>query len=358
MSEKIDLFEFGLNEKIKREYEEKYKEFFLGRVAIEHKNMYKVVTEKGEILSKVSGKLSYQANSKSDFPAVGDWVLLDRDNDENGIPIIRGILSRKSILSRKVAGKKNEEQVIASNIDKIFICMALNNDFNIRRLERYISLAWDSGAQPIIILTKSDLCKNITERINEVDETALGINVLVVSSINLEGIDEIKAQIKSKDTIAFIGSSGVGKSTIINILIGEDKQKVNNIRKDDKGRHTTTHRELIKLPGGGVVIDTPGMRELQMYSGDLDNSFSDIEELSKLCYFSDCSHESEPKCAVKKAIEDGKLNEERLRSYKKLQKELEYMDDKKVLNSKQIEKKKIINMVGSLDGMKKIKNKK
>ncbi|SKC89301.1 ribosome biogenesis GTPase [Maledivibacter halophilus] len=358
MDKMINLIDFGLKEETKRKFEENYKGYFLGRVSVEHKNMYRVITEKGEILSKISGKLNYKAILKSDYPAVGDWVILNKDNEKDGIGIIQGILPRKSVFSRNIPGKKNEEQIIASNIDKVFICMALNNDFNIRRLERYISLAWDSGAQPIVILTKADLCKNISEKISKAEEVAFGINILVVSSINLEGIDRIKAQIKPKDTVAFIGSSGVGKSTIINILLGEERQKVNDIRKDDKGRHTTTYRELIKLPCGGIVIDTPGMRELQIYNGDLETSFSDINEISKNCYFRDCKHESEPKCAVKKAIEEGKITEERLKSYKKLQKELEYMEDKKLLNSKQLEKKKIVNMLGSLDGIKKIKNRK
>lgn len=357
MNSKISLYELGLTEELRKEYEEKYKGYFLGRVSVEHKNSYKVLTENGEVMGRISGKLNYQANSKSDYPAVGDWVVLDREDNNSGDTIIHGILSRKSIISRKTAGKKDEEQIVAANVDTLFICMALDNDFNIRRLERYISLAWESGAKPVIILTKADLCDDIDIKVVEVEEVTLGIDVLVVSSVKKEGIDDIISYIKPRETIAFVGSSGIGKSTLINTLLGEEKQKINDIRNDGKGRHTTTYRELIKLPFGGIVIDTPGMREIQMYTADLDTSFSDIEELARDCHFSDCIHEREPRCAVRQAIKDGRLAEERLRSYKKLKKELEYLEDRKLLNAKQIEKKKIINMMGSLDAVKKIKNK-
>jgi len=352
----VNLRELGLNEKLRKEYEEHYKKYYLGRVSVEHKNSYKVLTENGEVMSRISGKLGYQANLKSDYPAVGDWVVLDREDNYNGDAIIHAILTRKSAFSRKIAGKTSDEQIIATNVDTLFICMALNNDYNIRRLERYISLAWDSGATPVIILTKADLCEDIDIKLLEVQQVALGIDVLVVSAISKEGINDMLAYIKPMETIAFIGSSGIGKSTLINVLLGDEKQKVNEIRSDEKGRHTTTYRELIKLPSGGIVIDTPGMREIQIYSADLDASFNDIEELAKSCNFTDCSHESEPKCAVKQAVKEGMLTEERLRSYKKLKKELAYFEDKKMLSAKQLEKKKIIQMTGSLDGIKKIKN--
>lgn len=352
------LYDLGLTEKNKIEFEKEYAQYCLGRVSVEYRNSYKVMTEKGELIAKISGKLNYSASYRSDYPTVGDWVVLDKDNCESGDAVIHGILTRKSMFSRKVVGKKTEEQAIASNIDTVFICMAFGNDYNLRRLERYLSIAWDSGAKPVVILTKSDLAVHIGERFKEVDEIAIGIDVLAVSNITKYGVDEVMAHIKPRETVAFIGSSGVGKSTLINTLLGEERQKVDTVRKDEKGKHTTSYRELIKLPQGGIVIDTPGMREIQIYHADLDVTFSDIVELAENCHFSDCIHETEPRCAVKNAIIEGKLTEERLESYKKLRKEIEYMVDRENLNSKQLEKKKIINMMGSLDAIKKIKDKK
>jgi len=210
----------------------------------------------------------------------------------------------------------------------------------------------------VIILTKSDLCDDIETKLQDVENIAFGVEVLIVSGLTQVGLDIVKAHIDPKKTIAFIGSSGVGKSTLINLLCGEERLKTRDVRKDERGRHTTSHRELIKLPDGGIVIDTPGMRELQIHNADLQTSFSDIEELSKSCHFSDCSHENEPHCAVKLAIEEGRLDENRLLSYKKLNKELEYDQDRAVLHPKQLEKKKIIKMMGSLDAQKKMKDKK
>ncbi|MGF0111100.1 ribosome small subunit-dependent GTPase A, partial [Clostridium sp. SGI.024] len=225
---------------------------------------------------------------------------------------------------RKIAGSRYDIQVVAANIDYIFICMALNNDFNINRLERYIAVAWDSMATPVIVLTKSDLCEDVDERLREVKEAAIGIDILVTSSLNGNGYEKVKEYIKSGTTIAFIGSSGVGKSTLINKLLNKEVLKTNSISENDKGRHTTTHRELILLEDGGVIIDTPGMRELGLISADVDKSFSNIEELEKQCKFSDCTHNNEPKCAIREAIKNGELDLDRLERYKKLKKEEAY----------------------------------
>jgi ribosome biogenesis GTPase / thiamine phosphate phosphatase len=314
-----------------------YPDLFPGRVTAQYKNIYRVITSRGEAAAEVSGKLRYQAGRVSDFPAVGDFVMLDRETDREGNAQIHQILTRKSVFIRKAAGTGSEEQVVAANIDTVFICMSLNQDFNLRRIERYLSIAWDSGATPVIVLTKSDVCINLPEKLTELESVAVGVEVIVTSSMKEEGFQPVKAHLQKGKTIAFVGSSGVGKSTLINRLMGEERIKTREIRKDDKGRHATTHRELFLIPGGGVVIDTPGMRELGLEKADLSKTFADIEQLAEQCRFNDCSHNREPGCAVQEAIADGRLADGRLESYRKLKKEAKYDG----LNSRQIEQEKI-----------------
>ncbi len=249
---------------------------------------------------------------------------------------------------RKTAGAASDTQIVAANIDTVFICMSLNNDFNLRRLERYLSIAWDSGAVPVVVLTKSDLCEDIESRLKDTLSMAIGADVLVTTSTSDDGYLSVKGYISSGRTVAFIGSSGVGKSTLINRLVGKNVLDTNELRNDDKGRHTTTRRQLIVLPEGGAVIDTPGMRELGIISADLSKSFADIDRLASKCRFGDCTHKSEPGCAVKKAIQDGILLAERLESYNKLKKETKYDG----LNSRLIEKEKINEMFSGFGGMK------
>lgn len=344
----VNLHDLGLNERYIQEATMYDENLYVSRVSVQHREMYKVITEQGEITAQVSGKMGHSSKLNSNYPAVGDWVLIDRNTDKNGNAIIHHVLTRKSSFERKIAGLKSDSQIIATNIDTIFICMSLNNDFNIRRLERYISVAWDSMATPVVVLTKSDLCSDIEDKLLDVRSVAMGVDIVVTSSMVAEGYADIKNYIKKGQTVAFIGSSGVGKSTLINRVLESESLKTNDVRNDDKGKHTTTHRQLFLVPNGGVVIDTPGMRELGIVSADLDKSFSDIEDLANQCKFSDCKHENEPKCAVKEAIKEGRLDVERLESYKKLQRELQYNE----LKSKQLEKKKINEMFGSMGAMK------
>lgn len=321
---------------------------YQGRIVSQYKDLYKVSINNDEIIAEVSGKYRFTANNPSSYPAVGDYVMIDRENDDGGNGIITQLCPRKTLLSRKAAGDEKLTQVIAANIDYIFICMSLNNDFNLRRLERYVTIAWDSGATPVVVLTKSDLCDDLTEKLLQVESVASGIDILVTSADNPKDYLQVDQYLTSGKTGAFIGSSGVGKSTLINKLLGEDFIKTNGLRNDDKGRHTTTRRELFKLPQGGIVIDTPGMRELGLDHVDLSKSFEDIEELAKECRFNDCSHKNEPGCAIKKGIEDGLISAERFESFLKLKKEADYEG----LNSKEIEKKKIEVMFADFGGIK------
>jgi ribosome biogenesis GTPase / thiamine phosphate phosphatase len=286
-----------------------------GRVVLQQKDYYSVVTGTGEVLAQVSGKLRYESASPLGFPAVGDFVML-----EGGV--IRHVLSRSSVLTRKAAGRTQEQQVIAANVDVVLICMALDADFNLRRLERYLTLVWDSGATPVVVLTKADLCEDAPARIVQAQSAAIGAEVVTASSLASEGAAALLPYIRG-NTVALVGSSGVGKSTLINCLAGDTLMDTGGLRADGKGRHTTTHRELFPLCGG-AVIDTPGMRELGMDGGDFERSFSDIEALAAQCRFGDCAHKTEPGCAVLEAVRRGEISEQRLDSFHKLRKEAGY----------------------------------
>ncbi len=302
-----------------------YPALSVGRVLSQQKGLYRVVCAQGEQSAAVSGRFRYGAATVSDYPAVGDFVMLMPAESGDCAPI-HAVLPRKSVFVRKSAGTSNSEQVVAANVDVAFLCMALNNDFNLRRLERYLSVAWDSGATPVVVLTKADLCADTESMRASAEAAAVGTTVLVTSSLESDGCAAVLPYIGQGQTVAFIGSSGVGKSTLINRLLGEERLATNGLRNDDKGRHTTTHRELIALPQGGMVIDTPGMRELGMWDAaeGLERTFRDIEELSLACRFHDCTHQTEPGCAVRAAVENGALTPQRLQSYRKLKAENAY----------------------------------
>jgi len=328
----LDLESLGWNAFFEASFADYAEQGYLtGRVSAEHKHIYRVFTEDGEVLATVSGKMRHDSRRRAAFPAVGDWVvMLLRAGEDRAV--IHDILERRSKFTRQVAGNMIDVQVIAANIDTVFLVNALNDDFNLRRMERYITLAWESGAKPVLILNKADLCDNLDEKLAEVEGIAIGVPVHVVSAIKKQGLQALDPYLKKGSTAALLGSSGTGKSTLINTLFGEEVQKVAEIRESDgKGRHTTTYRRLIALPSGGLVIDTPGLREIQLWGTDegLSDAFEDIDAFAGECRFNDCNHESEPGCAVKKAIEDGTLDATRYESYLKLQQELAFLADKK-----------------------------
>lgn len=349
--EYLNLRKYGFTEKFEQEALS-YEGLYPARVSEQHHDIYNVIAEAGEFQARVSGKLFYAAEGTMEFPAVGDWVMIDRADGSSGNAVIHSILKRKSFFARRAAGTKEDVQIVAANIDTIFICMSLNADFNLRRLERYLSIAWDSMASPVIVLTKADLCDDIEQRIMDVSSVSVGTGIIICSCEEERGIESVYPYIEDGKTIAFIGSSGVGKSTLINRLMGRETLATKGIRESDgRGRHTTTSRQLLLLPGGGVVIDTPGMRELHLFGGNLEKSFEDINELALSCRYRDCTHTTEPGCAVKKAIEENKLSEKRFQNYIKLQRELAYDG----LDARQLEKEKINRMFGSMGKMKRMK---
>ncbi len=300
----------------------------IARVIAVHKDSYTVTNGKQDIFAELVGKLIYSATSPVDYPAVGDWVYA-RFYDENTLSIIHGIMPRKSLLKRKTPGKKIDFQLIAANIDVAFIVQALDDDFNMRRLERYLVMIHESKITPIVLLSKSDLLppEEVTEKIGEINRIMPHLHVQPFSNENESGLKKVQGLLNPGMTYCLLGSSGVGKTTLLNNLIGESVFKTKTVReKDSKGRHATTYRQLIKLGIGAMVIDTPGMRELGNFSVDtgLDETFDEIVELSKQCQFNDCTHVIEKGCAVLSALESGKLSGKRYQNYIKMNKESIY----------------------------------
>lgn len=338
----MNLQQIGFNSYFEKQSFRMDEQQLIGRVIVEHKHTYRIITEQGELLATISGSYAYKALAREHYPAVGDFVIVTKMPGEQRA-VIHQLFERKSKFARKMAGTTLVEQIVAANVDTLFIVMSLNADFNERRLERYAVAAWDSGAVPVIVLTKADLCEDATLYRQKVQAVAFGVDVVVVSALTGEGIEQLKCYISEGQTVALIGSSGAGKSTIVNVLTQTAEMKVASIREDDaKGRHTTTHRELLFVPAGGCLIDTPGMRELQLWTEEssLQEAFQDIEQLAEQCYYRDCQHMQEPHCAVLRAVADGVLDKARLKSYFKLQKELQFIESKTSVQLKLAEKQK------------------
>ena len=314
-------------------------------VTTEHKQAYRIHLDGKELPAQVTGKFISEAASRLDFPTVGDFVSVTL-HDDSEKAVIHEVLPRKSILLRKEVGTGKDAQPLAANIDKVFIVMGLDGNYNIARLERLLVAAWDSNATPVVILTKKDLCpeSELTEKIAAVAASAPGIEIICICAISGEGIDALKRFLCNGTACCFLGSSGVGKSTLLNRLCGFEAAATQTVRQDDsRGKHTTTTRQLYFLPSGARLIDTPGIREfcLEYAQDGLGSSFPDMEELAAQCRFKDCSHDAEPGCAVKMAVENGTLSPERLKNYRKMQKEMFRIEIQHDLKKRILSKRKL-----------------
>lgn len=341
-----NLEKYGLTNRFENEAT-MYPEWRIGRIAAQYRGLYKIVTEEGEQTAEISGKFRYETCELVQFPTVGDFVMIGA-NQSDGVAIINQVLTRKSLFLRKAVGVTGQTQPVAANIDYVFICMSLNQNYNLNRLERYLSVAWDSGATPVVVLTKADLCEELEQAVLDVERVSAYSDVITLSIYDADVEEKFAPYLKRGVTAAFIGSSGVGKSTLINRLLGTEMLDTSEIGKADKGRHTTTGREMFPSPFGGVLIDTPGMRELGADSVDLEKVFDDIEELACSCRFSDCTHTNEPGCGILQAVKDGTLEQRRVDSYLKLKTEAGYEG----LNAREIENKKLERMFKEVGGMK------
>jgi ribosome biogenesis GTPase len=313
------------------------------RVVAQSRGVWRVAGNFGESAAEATGKLRLAAEEGADWPAVGDWVAAELQ-DQGSAAMIREVLPRRSQFVRKMAGKKLAEQVIAANVETALLVSALDGDFNPRRVERYLAQCWESGAKPVIILNKADACECLEEKVDEIEKVARGVPVCAVSAKTAQGFEELVRYLGRGQTLVLLGSSGVGKSTIVNRLLGRDLQEVEQVRESDsRGRHTTTARQLFALPGGALLMDTPGLRELQLWDANegISQTFAEIEAFAARCRFTNCTHGREPGCAVQAAIQTGALDLGRLENWRKVQRELEFLERKNDPEARQNERQRI-----------------
>jgi ribosome biogenesis GTPase len=316
--------------------------FSAARVAVQYNRSYLIYAENGELNAEPTGKLRYQANGSDELPTVGDWVAIEPLQQE-GKALIHAVLPRKTKFSRQAAGRATQEQIVATNIDTVFLVCGLDQDFNVRRLERYLFMVWQSGCNAVIVLNKADLADDLAVRQAQVEPVAMGLPVVATSACQHDGASGLCKYLTPGKTVAFIGSSGVGKSSLINCLLGYERQKIKSLSDDTgRGQHTTSARELLLLPCGSLIMDTPGMREIQLLGSEdaLELTFEDIEKLAQQCYFRSCQHQSEDGCAVQQAIADGTLDPKRLTNYRKLQREIKHMHARSDIKAQLMEKQR------------------
>jgi ribosome biogenesis GTPase len=335
------LEDLGWDEYFQSQIESTTHNLISARVADEQRGAYLLYTANRTLDGIMPGRAMHNAEGREDFPAVGDWVLAEPLPGEDRA-VIRRVLERRTKLSRKSSGERTYEQIMAANIDAVFLVASLNAELNLRRIERYLSTLWESGARPVIVLNKADLVHDSRALLARVELVAPAVDILPTSALTGEGLSAMRGYVSHGKTVVLVGSSGVGKSSLVNALMNDDVQTVRSIRNDDKGRHTTTSRQLFMTPSGGLIIDTPGLRSLGLWDAHegIGQTFSDVEAFANGCNFSDCKHANEPGCAVQQAIEDGELDQRRFESYRKLEREQVFIEGKRDVRIRNAEKKK------------------